>query len=173
MSRLSIAARSFACAALFLAASAAEAAVAVRSIDDLRADPTVAALEAKFITLVAGAMLYASCEEEYSLGEEQIAYQKAALARVTKEYGDSFFTAYVAKVSAPPPQNIVDYYAKYIVDAQQAVVADVDSKIQRGGCKQVSLEKHYREIEKMRIAEEAAALKAKAGKVNPWAQPTQ
>ncbi len=172
MSRLSVAARSLACAALVLAVTAAHAAVAVRSIEDLRADPTVAALEEKFILLVTGVVIYNQCTAEYQVTPEQQTYHTEKLAHVAKEYADSYYNAYLAKVGAPPPQKIVNYYAQYIATEQQSVLARATA-LKDIKCRHRKLERPYRDIEKMRAADAATEPKNKNRKRDAWSTPPQ
>lgn len=149
-------------------ACAASAAVVVRSIDDLRADPTVAEAEKKFSTLATASVIYSLCTREFAITPEQQAYHTDALNRSAKEYSDAFYNAYLTKVLAPPPQKIVDYYTQFISTLQQNTLAQAEYFRSTSGCKGGKIEQAYLRAEKMHYDEVEAAKKAKGKKYDPW-----
>lgn len=153
-----------------LLAPTAHAAVVVRSIDDLRSDPAVAAAELKFLTIAKSGTIYTHCATEYAVTPAQQAYYQEAIQRLARDYSAAYYQAYTTKVGAAPTQKVVDYYTQFISTLQQNTLASTEAMRARNGCAHYVLKKNYLDAEKQRIEEEAAAKNnGKKKKYDPWA----
>ena len=144
----------------------AQAAVAVRSIEDLRTDKNLLALEQQFITFTNAAVLYDKCAAAYGITPDQQFYVTQTYATLGQQYTQSYYDVYVAKVGAPPEQKVVDYYTKFIADEQQSNATNMRAFIEKQGCGKSLLRNLYKSIETTRRTEEAR----KAKPADPWSQ---
>jgi hypothetical protein len=153
-----------------LLASTAEARVAVRSIDDLRNDKTVAALETQFLSLASGLAIYRGCAKEYGVTQEQLDYHTNLLTQVGMEYTRAYTTAYLNKTGAPPPQKVADYYTQYITAQQQQAYNNTVHTIKTKNCQRSGIRKPFTLLEQNRL-KALAEQKNKGKKYDPWSQP--
>ena len=155
-------------AAIAFVACSSRAAVTVRSIDDLRADPEVAALEEKFQTLASAAPIFVRCVPDYSIAQEQQDTYKDLLSRTTKDYNEIYYTTYVKKVGgAPPPQKVVDYYQYYITNEQQAAIQTTNQYIDAHSCEFLTVRNIYQAVQKLE-QDDQNAKKTTQKPADPW-----
>lgn len=136
----------------FLCVCGAQAAVLVRSVEQLSANATVRNIQPAYRAAAGANVVFEQCAKEYQLRPEQQTFRTQLFDTVSREYVQAYHDAYVGIVNYPPPQTMVDSYTKIIAAEQQLAVHDTADIIAKRGCGDASLRGLVAYVEKLRNA---------------------
>ena len=138
-----------------LAIPSAQAAQKVHSSLDLTTDPKVTELEPDFILASRSNVVFAHCNHYWVITPEQVEFQKIAFQRISANYMQAFYDAYIKRVGTPPGSAVVNNYTKYIYAKQDKAQKEISEVIGKrfNGCENGKVVRVLKFIEKMRYAD--------------------
>ena len=111
-----------ACVFASLLLCSVQAAVLVKSYQDLLRDKKVMLAKRRYEALSAASVVYDKCAKPYKFSQDQIDFQKATYVKFAAAYMEAFHDSYTGLVHGEPDQELVDSYADYARKSQQYVV---------------------------------------------------
>lgn len=137
--------------------AAQRARVLIRHASQLADDKAVQSFVRPYAIFSAANVIYSQCGDELAISQPQRDYLAKKFADTSRAYIKAYDDAFVARVNAPSPKEMVEDYRKTLADQQQAMVNRMALVIQQKGCDNKELQDILAYIDALRQREQGKA----------------
>lgn len=131
--------------------------VLIRHVSQLADDKAVQSFVRPYAIFSAANVIHSQCGDELAITQPQRDYLAKKFADTSLAYIKAYDDAFVARVNAPSPKEMVEDYRKTLADQQHAMVNRMALVIQQKGCDNKELQDILDYMEALRQREQGKA----------------